>query len=364
MIHTPAIMAGKATPITVTDRDKATLASWIRAGCTEQRFVLRASIILAAAEGRQTKDIAAELDVRPATVSKWRTRFAEGGIKALQDEPRPGRPPQHDKHDELRILRKLDEQPPPGYGSWNGRLVAEALGDVSADYVWQVLRKYKISLQRRHSWCISTDPEFAPKAADITALYLSPPENAVVLCVDEKPHIQALERAQGYLKLPSGRAITGFSHEYQRNGTTTLFAALEVATGLVKAGHYKRRRRREFLDFMNDLVPNYGPETEIHVILDNLNTHKPKDDRWLARHPNVHLHFTPTRACWLNQIEIWFSILSRNALKNKSFESVRELRQGISDFLEVYNEDAAPFEWKKAVVHPTDLKHSYADLFK
>jgi transposase len=357
-------MAGKATCITLTDEAKATLTSWIRAASTEQRFGLRAKIILAAAEGRRTKDIATELDVRPATVSKWRTRFAQGGIPALQDRPRSGRPLEHDEQDELRILRTLDKDPPPGYGSWNGRLVAAALGDVSPHYVWQVWRKYGISVQRRHSWCISTDPEFASKAADITALYLDAPKNAVVVCVDEKPQIQAVQRVQGYLKLPSGRAITGFAHEYQRNGTTTLFAALEVATGLVKAGHYKRRRRREFLDFMNDVVRAYGPETEIHVILDNLSTHKPKDDRWLAAHPNVAFHYTPTRACWLNQIEIWFSILSRNALKNRSFGSVRELRQGITDFVKVHNQNAAPFEWKKAVVHPTGLNNSYADLFK
>jgi len=278
MMHTPAITAGKATSITLTDEDKVTLTGWVRAGSTEQRYVLRARIILATAEGRQTKNIAAELDVRPATVSKWRTRFAQGGISSLQDRPRPGRPPEHGKQDELRIIKKLDEDPPHGYGTWNGRLVAEALGDVSPDYVWQVLRKYKISLQRSHSWCISTDPEFAAKAADITALSLDSPENAIVICIAEKPHIQALDRAQGYLKLPNGRALTGFSHEYRRKGTTTLFAALEVATGTVKGGHYRRRRRREFLNFMNDVVDDYDGDTQIHVTLDNLNTHKPKND--------------------------------------------------------------------------------------
>ena len=357
-------MARRATPITVTDHDKATLEGWMRAGSTQQRFVLRANIILAAAEGRQTKDIAAELDTRPATVSKWRTRFAHGGIAALQDEPRSGRPRQRDQHDERRILQTLDEDPPLGYAQWNGRLVAEAVGNVSADYVWQVLRDYGISLQRSHSWCISTDPEFVAKAADITGLYLGPPDNAVVICVDEKTSIQALERAQGYLKLPNGRAITGFSHEYKRNGTTTLFAALEVTTGLVKTGHYKRRRRREFLDFMNELVRDYGPDTELHVILDNLNTHKPNNDRWLARHPHVHFHYTPTRASWLNQIEIWFSILSRSALKHRSFQSVREVRRAIDEFVQVHNETAAPFEWKKAVVHPGRLRQSYAELIK
>jgi transposase len=346
------------------DEHRAVLKSWLGAGSTEQRFVIRARIILAAAEGRATQDIAAELRLRPATVSKWRTRFAKGGIAALQDQPRSGRPAQRSKQDELRILKQLDEDPPPGYAQWNGRLVAEALGDLSADYVWSVLRHYRISLQRSHSWCVSTDPEFGPKAADVTGLYLNPPENAIVICVDEKTGIQALDRAQGYLKLPNGRAITGFSHEYKRHGTTTLFAALEVATGLVTTGHYKRRRRREFLDFMNEVLRNYGPDIEIHVVLDNLNTHKPKNDRWLARHPNVHFHYTPTRASWLNQVEIWFSIMSSAALKRKSFTTVRQLRQAIDEFLAVHNEQAAPFEWTKAVDRPGRLRHSYAELFK
>jgi transposase len=321
-------------------------------------------MVLAAADGAATQSIASDLGQRPATVSKWRKRYAEGGLAALQDEPRSGRPAQYGEQDELRILRQLDQAPPPGYAEWNGRLLAEALGDVSADYVWQVLRGLGIALQQRHSWCVSTDPEFAAKAADITGLYLDPPEDAIVICVDEKPHIQALERTQGYLRLPSGRAITGFSHEYKRHGTTTLFAALEVATGLVSAGHYQRRRRREFLDFMNDIVRDYGPEVELHVILDNLNTHKPKHDRWLARHRNVHFHYTPTHASWLNQIEIWFSILARQALKGRSFKSPRELRQAISQFVQSYNAAAAPFEWKKAVVQQVPLARSYADLRK
>jgi len=336
----------------------------VRAATTEQRLALRAKIILAAAEGQATQDIAVALGQRPATVSKWRLRFSQGGIAALQDEPRPGRPAQYGERDQLRVLALLDQDPPSGYAEWNGRLLAKALGDVSADYVWEVLRSYGTSLRQRHSWCVSTDPEFVAKAADITGLYLDPPENAVFICVDEKPSIQALERAQGYLRLPNGRAITGFAHEYKRHGTTTLFAALEVASGLVSAGHYKRRRRRELLDFMNEIVRGYPPDAQLHVILDNLNTHKPKHDRWLARHPNVHFHYTPTHASWLNQIEIWFSILSRQALKGRSFTSPRQLRQAISQYIEAYNQDAAPFEWKKAVVHQVQLANSYAELRK
>jgi len=357
-------MARPATPVTLTDEDRATLEGWVRATTTEQRLALRARIVLAAADGEATKAIAHRLGQRPATVSQWRRRYAEAGLVGLQDKPRSGRPRKYQLQDEQRILQLLDQDPPAGYAEWTGPLLAQALGDVSADFVWQVLREYGISLQRRHSWCVSTDPQFAAKAADITGLYLAPPENAVVICVDEKPHIQALERAQGYLRLPNGRAITGFSHEYKRHGTTTLFAALNVATGLVKAGHYQRRRRREFLDFMNELVRDLAPDQQLHVILDNLSTHKPKRDRWLARHPNVQFHYTPTHASWLNQIEIWFSILARAALKNRSFQSPREVRQAIDQFVAVYNEDAAPFEWKKAVVHQVPLAPSYANLRK
>jgi transposase len=234
-----------------------------------------------------------------------------------------------------------------GFARWNGRLVAEALGDVSDDAVWRVMRKHDLHLDRRQSWCVSTDPEFSRKASEIVGLYLKPPENAIVLCVDEKPNIQALERAQGYIRLPNGRAVSGFAHEYERHATTTLFAALETATGLVKAGHCKRRRRREFLDFMNGIIASDGDDREIHVILDNLNTHKPANDPWLKSHPNVHFHFTPTHASWLNQIECWFSILSRQALHGASFVNVTQLRQAIDSFISVYNAQAAPFEWRQ-----------------
>jgi transposase len=327
-------------------------------------MAFRARVILAAADGGATDEIAEELSVRPATVSKWRTRFSRQRLAGLVDAPRAGRPVDYDEQTERQILGLLEEDPPQGYSQWNGRLLAEALGDVSADHVWRVLRLRKISLQRRQSWCISTDPEFARKAADIVALYLAPPENAVVICMDEKPHIQALERAQGWLKMPDGRALTGFNHEYRRHGTSTLFAALEVATGMVKTGHFNRRRRREFLQFMNEVIADYEEEQQIHVILDNLSTHKPKQDQWLARHRNVHFHYTPTHASWMNQIEIWFSILSRAALKGASFTSPQELRMAIDRFTEVHNAEAAPFEWTKKEVGPKIPKSNYANLRK
>jgi len=242
-------------------------------------------------------------------------------------------------------------------------LLAEALGDVSEHQVWRALRRHGISLRRRRSWCISTDPEFVPKAADVVGLYLHPPQNAVVLAVDEKPQIQALDRAQGWLRLPSGAAVTGFAHGYKRHGTTTLFAALEVATGFITARHYWRRRRRDFLDFMNTLVDLYDG-WDLHVILDNLNTHKPKRDRWLRQHPNVHFHYIPTYSSWLNQVEIWFSILTRRALVGASFTSPRAVRNAIDAFVTAYNPKATPFEWTKEVVHPTRPSHNDANLRK
>lgn len=354
-------MSRPATAIHLSAEDRTLLTRWVRASTTEQRVAMRARIVLAAADGEATESIAARLHVRAATVSTWRRRFAIAGVTGLADGARPGPTPRYDATTERRILQQLDAPPPDGHATWTGGLVAAALGDVSDDEVWRVLRRHGIHLQRRRSWCISTDPEFTPKAADIVGLYLAPPENAIVLSVDEKPHIQALERAQGYLRLPNGAAVRGFGHEYTRHGTSTLFAALNVGTGQLKAGHYARRRRREFLAFMNDVVADY-PGRELHIVLDNLNTHKPKVDRWLARHPHVHFHFTPTRASWLNQIECWFSILSRRALHAASFTSVHQLRDAIDRFIAAYNRTAAPFEWRKRVVHAVPLKHNYADL--
>lgn len=350
-----------APSIVLIEDEKKTLGLWIRAGKTEKRMCERARIILLTAEGMTNNMIAKKLNMREATVGKWRNRFAVERITGLYDAPRSGKPAVYDAATEQRVLGKLDEPPPAGYACWNGRLMAEALGDISKHEVWRILREHGISLQRRKSWCISTDTEFSTKAADIVGLYLDPPDNALVICVDEKPSIQALERGQGWLRLPDGKALTGFSHNYKRHGTTTLFAALDIVTGLVKTGHYNRRRRIEFLDFMNKVVADY-PCKELHVILDNLNTHKPKNDMWMKRHKNVHFHYTPTDASWLNQVEIWFSILSRNALKRASFVSAKQVRKAIDDFTIAYNQNAAPFEWRKRHVYPKPLKRQYANL--
>ena len=234
-------------------------------------------------------------------------------------------------------------------------MLAKALGDVDVQYVWRFLREHNIDLAARKSWCESNDPAFVAKAADVVGLYVNPPAKAIVLCVDEKPSIQALERAQGYLKLPNGRALTGQSHDYKRHGTTTLFAALEVATGRIIAAHSKRRRRVEFLGFMNSLVATL-PDRELHVILDNLNTHK-KNERWLKKHPKVHFHFTPTRSSWLNQIETWFSILQGQSLNGASFTAVEQLQEHIDAFIAAYNETAEPFAWTKKRVYQRRFKN-------
>ena len=352
-----------AAPVELTLLERDTLLQWSRAGASEHRQVERARIILLAGDGLGTRAIARQLRTRAARVSKWRQRFARHRVAGLLDRPRSGKPVRYDQQSEKRILHQLDQPPPSGYSQWSGPLLARALPGISQDQVWRVLRKHKIQLQRRRSWCISTDPEFARKAADVVGLYLNPPENAVVLCVDEKPHIQVLERAQGWIRLPNGRALNGFNHCYKRHGTSTLFAALEVASGEVQVGHYSRRRRREFLDFMNDVVAAH-PGRELHVIVDNLNTHKPKRDRWLIRHPNIHLHFIPTHASWLNLVEVWFGILTRQALRGLSCTHARQLRDAIDRFVQRYSETATPFEWTKTEVRPSKPKMRYSDLCK
>src|SRR6202035_5720577 len=332
-------MISDAMKVRLRPGDRAVLEARLRAATTEQRQLLRIRIVLEAAEGHGTREIARELETTPTTVSLWRIRYAREGLDGLEDRLRSGTPPIYGEATDQRIRKVLDQPPPKGFARWNGPLIARALGDVDVQYVWRSLRK---------------QTDFAAKAADVVGLYMAPPKNAIVLCVDEKPSIQALERAQGYLKLPNGRALTGHSHDYKRHGTTTLFAAFEVATGKVRAAHKKRPRRKEFLDFMDDIFAGY-PKARLKVILDNLNTHK-KNDEWLKRHPLVTFHFTPTRASWLNRVEGWFSILQGQSLNGASFTSVEQVKQHIDAFIKNYNEDAEPFVWTKSKVHQRRVK--------
>jgi transposase len=348
-----------ATPITLTDEERRELEALAGSRKSEARMRERARIVLSAANGLSSRAVAREVGCTPGTASKWRVRYARDRMAGLSETGNRGADakygPEHDK----RILANLDRPPPAGYANWTARLLARELGDIHEQYIWRFLRAHKMDLSGRKSWCQSSDPEFAAKAADIVGLYMMPPDNAVVLAVDEKPSIQALERSQGYLKLPDGRAMTGQSHDYKRNGTTTLFAALDVGTGEVTGKHYRRRRRTEFLDFMNTVVAQHAGK-EIHVILDNLSTHKPKRDMWLKRHPNVHFHYTPTHASWLNQIEIWFSILAGQSLSGASFGSVKDLVVHIDSFIADYNQSARPFVWTKSAVHQKRLKPCFA----
>jgi transposase len=350
----------EATPIALTAEERAELEGLARSTKAEFRMRQRARIVLLAADGMKTRAIGRAVGCTTGTASKWRVRYADKRLAGLDESGERGAEPKYGAATDKRILALLDKPAPAGHARWTGPLLEAGLGDVDVQYVWRFLRTQKIDLAGRKSWCESNDPEFAAKAAAVVGLYMAPPENAIVICVDEKPSIQALERAQGYLKLPNGRALTGHSHDYRRNGTSTLFAAFEVATGKVTVAHKNRRRRIEFLDFMNDIVAAY-PDTALHVILDNLNTHKPKHDRWLARHPHVQFHFTPTRASWLNQVEIFFSILQGKSLHGASFTSVKQLREHIDAFIETYNENARPFVWTKSEVHQKRLKPRFAD---
>jgi transposase len=327
---------------------------------SEHRQVQRAKILTRLLEGRGVVETARELGVRPNTVSALRRRFEETGLGALEDRPRSGKPPRYGADFRKQVLQALETPPPKGQATWDGKALAARVG-ASDDAVWRVLRREGISLQRQRSWCVSTDPEFAAKAADIIGLYLNPPQKALVLCVDEKPSIQALERAHGYVQTSSGKIVRGFKSTYKRHGTLNLFAALKVSTGEVKGKTTRQKRRVEFLEFMDEVVAEIPADTEIHVILDNYCIHK-KNASWLEAHPNVHFHFTPTSASWLNMVEIWFGIFTRKALRGASFRDVEELRQAIEEYLVVYGPTAKPFIWRKREVKGSQLRNTIVNL--
>lgn len=326
----------------------------------EVRLAERARMVLGCLRGKRNDEVAKEMGVRPNTVGQWRRRFAERGLAGLRDAPRPGKPAKYGAELRNRILAQLELPPPAGMASWDGGALALALG-VSDHAVWRVLRKEGIQLQRHRSWCVSTDPEYAAKAADVIGLYLNPPHNALVLSVDEKPSIQALERTRGYVQTSSGKIVQGLKSTYKRHGTINLFAALEVATGIIRGKTTQTKKRVDFQAFMDEVIAEQPADRQIHVILDNLNTHKKNED-WLAAHPNVTFHFTPTSASWLNQVEIWFGIFQRKTLNNASFVSIEQLRDAIHAFTEAYNANAAPFVWRKREVRGAQLRNTIVNL--
>ena len=325
-----------------------------------KQTVDRAKMILDCEAGKPVKQIAQELNTYPNKVIYWRSRFVKHGIEGLQDKPRAGRPPIYDDVFRNNVLNLLKKPPPKGLASWDGPSLAKEL-NAPVDAIWQVLRKQGIHLQRQRSWCISTDENFSSKAADIVGLYLNPPLNAIVLSVDEKPSIQALERKTGFIKTNDGKVVRAYKSTYKRHGMLNLFAVLEVSTGTIKGKVTEAKKREDFQSFMDEIVAEYSPDQEIHVVLDNYCTHK-KNEEWLATHKNVHFHFTPTSASWLNQVEIWFSIFTRKALRGASFASPQELRQRIEDFIARYNSDSKPFKWRKREVKGTQIKDTIENL--
>jgi transposase len=326
----------------------------------ESRMVERAKIVLRCLAGERNDEVAAKLGVRSGTVGTWRQRFAKHGLAGLKDRARSGKPPTVPADLRQRILRQLEAPPPVGLSAWDGGMLARALG-VSDDAVWRILRKEGIQLRRQRSWCVSTDRQFAAKAADIIGLYLSPPQNALVICVDEKPSLQAMERKTGYVYTSSGKVVRGLKSTYKRHGTINLFAALNVATGTIQSKTTVTKKRPDFQSFLDEVVSDVAAEQEIHVILDNYSTHK-KNDAWLAQRPNVHFHFTPTSASWLNQVEIWFGILSRKTLVGASFPSTQHLTEAIEAFIAAYNPNAHPFVWRKREVKGSQLRNTIANL--
>ncbi len=359
-MYSLGIMPRIPPKIEIPHEDKTALLNRASSRILPKQDVDRAKMILDSEIGKPVKQIAHELNTYPNKVIYWRHRYVEKGLKGLHDYHRSGRPPKYGEALRNSVLRLLGDPPPKGLSIWDGPALAKELG-APVDAVWKVLRKEGISLQRQRSWCISTDKNFASKAADIVGLYLNPPLNAIVLCVDEKPSIQALERKTGYIRTDSGKVVRAYKSTYKRHGTLNLFAALEVATGKIKGKVTQEKKRVDFQAFMDEIVAEYSLDQEIHVVLDNYCTHK-KNEEWLARNKNIHFYFTPTSASWLNQVEIWFGIFSRKALRGASFASPKALRQRIEDFIARYNPNSKPFKWRKREVRGAQLKDNIENL--
>jgi transposase len=320
------------------------LNKWIHAHSTSQSLSLRSRIVLAAADGQSNEEIAAKLRIPEVTVGKWRRSFVAGGIEGLRDAPRSGRPRKHEEAVWQRVQMRACQQP-EFQGRWTVRTLARELG-LPASTVHSILTASGLQPHRIRTFTFSPDPDFEAKLLDVVGLYLNPPENAVVLCVDEKSGIQALDRTQPLLPLRAKKPRS-WTNEYVRHGTQTLLAALEIATGRVLAHVRDRRTSIDFLQFMDDVVKAY-PNRELHVIADNLNIHKNEAaQQWLHHHPRIHFHYTPAHASWVNLIECFFSILSKQGLAHSVQRSKRDLKRLLLRFLAKYNENSTPFTWTK-----------------
>jgi transposase len=324
---------------------RALLERWAGAQKTPQSVALRARIVLAAAAGESNSQIARTLGVSRPTVILWRARFAEGGAQALTEtKPGRGRKPTISAAKIKAIVQATTQTTPPGATHWSCRSMAKAQG-VSAATVQRIWDAHGLKPHRVKTFKLSNDPRFSEKLTDVVGLYLNPPEKAIVLCVDEKSQIQALDRTQASLPMKKGRAGT-MTHDYKRNGTTTLFAALSMLDGTVVGQCLPRHRHQEFLKFLRHLDREFPGQLELHLIVDNYRTHKHANvDAWLAKHPRFHLHFTPTSSSWLNLVERWFRELTEKAIRRGVFHSVPELIDAIEVFLAAHNDDPKPFVW-------------------
>ena len=333
-----------APPLALRDGDRDELVSWTRSTAIRSGLAMRARIVLLASDGVANTRIAAEVGTTTTSVWKWRTRYAEAGLRGLADASRSGRPKQVDDE---RIITATLQSPPKKYGvtHWSSRLLAGHLkiGNATVARAW---RKYGVQPWRSETFKFSTDPELVGKVTDVVGLYLAPPDNAIVLCVDEKSQIQALDRTAPMLPVRIGD-VEKRTHDYKRHGTTTLFAALEIATGHVTGAVKPKHRRQEFLAFLRQLDRAY-PEQDLHLVMDNYATHKtPEVKTWLAKNPRFHLHFTPTSASWLNLVEVWFGIIDKQAIRRGVFTSVKDLNAKIRAFITGWNDRKHPFVWTK-----------------
>jgi transposase len=333
--------------LVLSDVERETLLSWSRRAKTAQALALRARIVLACAEGTTNKDVAASLGVWPQTVNKWRARFVRDRLEGLSDEPRPGAARKiTDEQVEAVIVKTLEAAPDNNDTHWSTRSMAKATG-LNQTAISRIWRAFGLKPHLVDTWKLSKDPQFIDKVRDVVGLYLDPPDKAMVLAVDEKSQMQALDRTAPMLPMMPG--VPGRkTHDYVRHGTTSLFAALDIATGKVIGQHQRRHRHQEFLRFLKTIDANTPKDLDLHLICDNYATHKtPAIKTWLAAHPRFHLHFTPTSGSWLNLVERWFAELTNRKLRRSSHRSVKELETDVNAWIAAWNEDPKPFVWTK-----------------
>jgi len=342
-------MAKVALPVVLTDSERTQLDQWVRAQYTPQQVVLRSRIVSLAAQGMQDLEIATELGVNRHTAGLWRRRFRQEGLDALWGTaPGRGRKPIYKDKKVNAIVKATLESKPKGQTHWSCRTMARAK-KVSPSTINRIWQDYNLKPHLSRTLKLSRDVQFLEKLTDVVGLYLNPPDKSLVLCVDEKSQIQALDRTQPGLPLKKGRCGT-YTHDYVRHGTTTLFAALEILEGKVIGQCYPRHRHQEFLKFLRRLDAEFPEELNLHLVVDNYGTHKhPKVQSWLRRHPRFVLHFIPTSSSWLNQVERWFGELTQKAVRRGAFVSVGDLVEAIANYMEQWNESPRPFVWSATV---------------